>query len=159
MKVVGFNLISFSASRQSIPLPALTLKSDIKVTDIKLDNLPFIKEGEALQFHFEISFNYMDNENINDNKSPKKNKTSPYGQINIKGIIIATTPKEESQKILQSWKKKEIPKEVRYPLYNLIFSKCSVKAMQWEEELGLPYHIPMPKINEQNKQDNPKYTN
>jgi hypothetical protein len=51
--------------------------------------------------------------------------------------------------VLKKWKNKKIEDEVRVPLFNLILTKCNLKALQFEEEFGLPTHIPFPRVSPQ----------
>jgi len=36
---------------------------------------------------------------------------------------------------------------MRVPLFNFIMNKCNIKALYLEDEMGLPLHIPLPKIS------------
>ena len=49
----------------------------------------------------------------------------------------------------KGWKDKEIPEEFRIAIFNIILRKASVRALQLEEELNLPYHMPFPSIKSQ----------
>ena len=48
---------------------------------------------------------------------------------------------------------KKIPEGIRIGLFNFIMSKCNVKALQLEDELGLPFHVPMPRLRPEKKKD------
>jgi hypothetical protein len=41
---------------------------------------------------------------------------------------------------------KKIPDKMRVPIFNFIMSKCNIKALSLEDDLNLPYHIPMPRL-------------
>ena len=65
--------------------------------------------------------------------------------------------KEELKQTLDSWKKKQIPPEVRTGLFNFIMSKCNIKALFLEDEMALPFHLPMPRISpNQVSENNPQ---
>mgnify|MGYP001576040919 FL=1 len=57
--------------------------------------------------------------------------------------------KELSKEFIKSWKNKEIPKDRMINLYNFILKKCSVRALQLEEDLNLQPHIPFPQVKQQ----------
>ena len=61
--------------------------------------------------------------------------------------------KEDSKTLTKSWKKNEIPDGTKIPLFNVILKKCTTKALQLEEELLLPSHIPMPQLRPQSKKE------
>ena len=39
---------------------------------------------------------------------------------------------------------KKIPEKFKEIIFNSIFRKCNLKALQFEEELNLPPHLPLP---------------
>jgi len=47
------------------------------------------------------------------------------------------------------WKNKKISDDIRMPLFNMILTKCNLKALQFEEEFALPTHVPMPRLSPQ----------
>ena len=55
----------------------------------------------------------------------------------------------------KDWKKKKFNHPVKLPLFNFIMEKCNLKALQLEEEVSLPFHIPMPKLAPAPNQENP----
>ena len=59
----------------------------------------------------------------------------------------------ELKQFLDSWKDKKIPEHLRTSLFNFIMNKCNIKALFLEDELGLPLHIPMPKLTIQKKEE------
>ena len=50
-------------------------------------------------------------------------------------------------------KKKKFTHAMKIPLFNFIMNKCNIKAIQYEDELGLPIHVQMPKLKA--KSNNP----
>ena len=59
--------------------------------------------------------------------------------------------KDLSKEFIKLWKDKQIPKDRLIPLYNFILKKCSVRALQLEEDLNLQPHIPFPQVKPQNQ--------
>lgn len=136
MKVIGFNFNKILAERPVDFKKNKRINTDIEFTNVTKDSVELIKNTEILKISFKYSISYMNQE--------KKENTS---QISLEGIIIFSASKEESNNILKSWKKKELPSEFKISLFNLILQKSTAKALQLEEDVNLPAHIPLPRIN------------
>ena len=83
-----------------------------------------------------------------------------FAKVVFKGVVLATLDKSDDvKKILKEWKKKKLPDNLKIPLFNFIISKCNLKALQLEEELALPSHIPLPRLTKnQTQQGETNYT-
>ena len=69
------------------------------------------------------------------------------GKVVVLGRVTFVEDKKRIDEILKNLKKdKEKEKELIKKIYNFIFSKCSIKALYLEEQLGLPFHIVLPRI-------------
>lgn len=130
MRVIGFNLTKISIERQEPPKEKLEIKQNIGIDDISKDSIPMSKD-EVVKIDFNFSVDYLEGK---------------FAKIEIKGTVIILPEKDELKKILKSWKDKQIPEDIKIPLFNFIKSKCDVRALQLEDELGLPLHIPFPKL-------------
>lgn len=132
MKIAGFSISKISAEKK-IPIKGkLELKSNVDIKDILKEEIQITKNA-ALKFDFEFSINY----------EPK------VASILISGSIIAIDEKDESKEILKEWKKKKFTHPMRISLFNFIMDKCNLRALQLEEELALPLHVPFPKLRPQ----------
>lgn len=130
MQVIGFNLEKISAERKKPVAGKLEIKSNINVKEIATEKLSVIKDKDVLKFSFEFSINYEPG----------------IADLKFEGSVLVITEKNQAKDILKKWKTKKIADEYRIPLFNLILTKCNLRALQFEEELALPTHIPMPKI-------------
>lgn len=130
MRVIGFNFEKISAERKKIPEGKIEIKSNINVKSISQEKLELLKDKDVLKFSFEFTIDY----------SPDMAKLS------FEGFALVILEKDKVKEILKKWKTKKLADDVRLPLFNLIMTKCNLKALQFEEELGLPTHVPMPKI-------------
>jgi hypothetical protein len=130
MRIIGFNLSKISAERIDEIVGNLEVTQNIDIQDIKEEEIPFSKE-KALKIFFNFKINY----------------SSDFAKIDFTGIIIILPEKEELKEILKQWKDKKIPEDTRVPLFNFIMAKCNVKALSLEDELNLPTHFQMPRIN------------
>lgn len=144
MKIIGFSIKKISAERKSDVKGKLEIKSGLNIDDITKDEIP-ISDKPAIKFDFTFSVDY----------------TPDVAKIEIKGTIVALDEKDESKDILKNWKKKKFDHPVKLPLFNFIMDKCNLKSIQLEEEIGLPFHIPFPKLAPSPKQNpqNPENNN
>src|SRR3989344_1445067 len=134
MKIIGFSLDELHA-KKSFDFKRTSISTDVLFVDVEKAKLEIIKDSEALRIAFKFTVNYKDSEKKD---SPDKN------EVLVSGSMLLMVSKDESKEFLKSWKNKEIPKDKALGLYNVVLKKCSVKALQLEDEIGLSPHIPFP---------------
>lgn len=139
MKVIGYNIKTISAEKINEIKDKLQISSNISIKSIKEEKIELIKDKTPLSFDFEFTLDYKPN----------------FATIIIKGNVLILFDNKQAKEILKKWKSKKIDDDIRVPLFNFIFSKSSIKAIQLEEELSLPYHIPLPRLKQQS---NTNYT-
>ena len=130
MRIIGFNLSKVSIERQEKLEGKLEIKQNINVDNIDKQKIDISKD-EALKIEFTFSVDY----------DPK------FAKVEFKGHVLAMPEKDEAKQILKEWKDKKIPDGIRMGLFNFIMSKCNIKALALEDEMGLPTHVPMPRID------------
>jgi hypothetical protein len=130
MQVIGFNFEKISAERKKTPEGKIEIKSNINIKSITQDKVELIKDKDVLKFGFEFSVDY----------------TPGIAELKFEGSVLIIFEKDKTKDILKKWKTKKISDEIRLPLYNMILTKSNLKALQLEEELGLPTHVPMPRL-------------
>jgi len=138
MKIIGFSIHKISVERKNPIKGKLKIKSNLNIDDIIKEKVP-ISTNEALKFDFSYNINYEPN----------------IAKIEIKGSVIALDDKNESEEILKEWKKKKYTHNSKIALFNFIMNKCNIKAIQFEDEVGLPLHIQMPKLRPKSNSENP----
>lgn len=129
MRVIGFSLTNISAGKYKPLAGKLDIKSGLNIDDISSDKVD-ISKSEALKFDFTYDISYGEN----------------IAKIELKGTVLVLDDKDEGKTILKDWKKKKFDHPMRLSLFNFIMEKCNIKALHFEEELGLPFHIPLPKL-------------
>ena len=133
MKIIGFTISGISAERKAHKdKEKIEIKSNLNIEDIQKENVEFTK-NDSLKFDFSYNIGY----------EPE------LAAIKIKGSVIVMDDKDESKDILKEWKKKKFDHPLKLPLFNFIMNKCNIKTLQLEEELGLPFHMPMPQLASQ----------
>ena len=69
-----------------------------------------------------------------------------------KKTVIKEDKKElingKPKKIKKEWKKKKLPDAYRALIINVVLKKSNLKALELEDEMGLPLHLPLPSIKE-----------
>lgn len=134
-QVLGFNFTKISGER------AITLKdvknpkerkitTNIEFTDFEKESIPLLNE-EAAKVSFKFSIVY----------EPKQ------AELSFTGVIILKADKEGLKNMIKAWKKKQLPPEMQVPLFNIILNRCTIKALQLEQDLNLPTHIPLPRLS------------
>ena len=132
MAIVGFNLNKLSIERHNPIEGNVNVKTNLKINEVKEEKvlLELSKEKTTLQFDFEFSINYEPN----------------IATIHFAGNVIDVEDEKEAKKILKEWKDKKLDEDLRLKISNMIWVKCNIKAFALEEELGLPVHIPLPRL-------------
>jgi len=134
MRIIGFNLLKTSIQRQEkiTARPKITQNIDIK--DIIKEKIP-ISDQEALKIRFSFTIDY----------------SKDVAKLEFEGNVISLPDKNELKELLKNWKDKKIPENIRIGLFNFIMSKCNIKALQLEDEMGLPLHVPLPRLKPGNQ--------
>lgn len=137
MRIIGFNFTKVSAERFLGKAMGADRSTNIEFQNIeKEDNRIAKDDSEMLKVSFKFSVIYGE----------KDKKDSSSAEVVLSGFIILMANKEESKDLQEAWKKKELSASFRVPIFNFILKKCSIRALQLEDELNLPLHVPMPQL-------------
>ena len=142
MQIIGFNFTKVLAER-ILEIYKPNISTNIEFTNIDKESINLLKDIESAGVSFKYALSY---ENTKDEESQKKKIDSKSGELIFEGKIIISIDQEESKNLYKAWKKKELPNSFKVPLFNLILKKCTPRALNYQEELGLPNHIPMPRL-------------
>lgn len=140
MTLVGFNLMKIQAERKKQISGKVEIKTDINVLSIKKEDIEMIKNKDVLSFNFEFSIDYF----------------PEIAKIVFEGEVLLALEQKETKEVLNKWKKKEMEEELKMTLYNIILTRCNVKALTLEEEMNLFPHIPLPRFSKQPAQEQKK---
>jgi len=139
MRILGFNISKILVEKKDEVRERLKLDQNIDIIDIEKEKIQ-ISEKEALKIKFKFTITY----------------SKDYARIEFKGAVIILPEKEELEEFITAWKSKKIPEKPKIGLFNFIMSKCNIKALNLEDELNLPYHIPMPRVAQENTSEQDK---
>jgi hypothetical protein len=124
MQIIGFNFTKILAERKERLEGRLEVKQNIDIKDVTKEKLPVSKD-EALKINFTFIISYSET----------------LAKIEFAGNVILMPTPEELKEFMKSWKENQIPEAHKIPIFNFIMSKCNIKALAFEDELSLPYHI------------------
>lgn len=141
MRLIGFNFTSIAAERKQTLQSGMNINTNIEFTDVQEEKVEMLKDRTPLKISFSQVITYS---------SPKDaKKQEELAKISFGGSMLIAASSEDAKELLKSWKKKEVPNGVKIPLFNIILAKCSVKALQLQEELNLPFHPQLPRLTPQ----------
>ena len=142
MKLIGFNYTKILAQRKPLITGNPRIATGIEFISIDEEKIELLKEQKALRITFKLEILYQTGE---------EKKPEEQAKVSFEGsLLLAATP-EEYKEVMKSWKKKELPGTMRITVFNIILAKCSVKALDLEEQLNLPLYPSLPQLVPQEK--------
>lgn len=134
MKILGFNYTKISAERLEKLEKTEKVSQKLNFTNVDKEDSQLMKDSSILRVTFSYELIYEPN-NV---------------KILLEGFIFVHSDVETVKKAIQSWKKKkEVPEEIHFAILRTTLNKCGLKALNLEEELGIPPHMKLVKVNEQ----------
>jgi hypothetical protein len=137
MRVIGFNFtkISIEKLKELTERPKVTNEIDVpEIIEAKPGILKTKEDILEAKFEYKVAY------------EPK------LANINLEGRILLSLEPKIAKEVLKQWKKKKMPEEFRNLLFNIILRKSSLKALQLEDELNLPIHMPLPSLKKPDKE-------
>lgn len=135
MRVVGFDFKKISVERFKDQVENLKFNTKIDISSLNTIKSDLFKSREELlKIDFVYSVFY----------EPE------FAKIELVGNIIISVDQKMARDVLKSWQDKKTSEEFRVFMFNIILRKSNIRALQLEEELGLPPHIPLPSLSKEN---------
>ena len=136
MRLIGFNFTKINAEKLSGSSRELKINTNIDISNIKeLENEFFNSKEGVLSANFSYTINYEPD----------------FAKISLNGNLLVMADQKTTKETIKQWKDKKIQEDFKVFLFNSILMKSNLKALQLEEEIGLPLHIPMPSIKRTEK--------
>ena len=136
MKILGFGFTKISLEKVKDTMENLKINTGIDVPEIKDLKTDLLKTKEQI---LGVKFIYTV-------------KYEPgIADLEFKGSIVLSLEEKKAKEVLKGWKKKNLPDDFKTVLYNLIMKKSAIRAIQLEDEMNLPLHIPLPTLRLQNE--------
>ena len=134
IQIVGLNLTKMSVERIENVKGKFKVTSKIDVKNVYEEKVSPIEGKSFSKLEFEYNIDY----------DPK------LAEIKFKGELLLLSDQKEMKDFVADWKKKgNIMSELKVRMYNAIFHKCNLKALEIEDDFGLPPHIQLPHISSQ----------
>lgn len=136
-RLLGFNFTKIGAEKNSDFSGKLEIKSNINIEKIEKHKTTSMKQ-DALKIKFNVDVDYGD-----------------LGKVEMKGNLFITADSKAMKETLLNWESQKKPTDLQVAIINIILQKTSIKAIQIEEEIGLPIHLQnlFPKINAKEKEE------
>ncbi|RLG10975.1 hypothetical protein DRN73_06530 [Candidatus Pacearchaeota archaeon] len=138
MKLINFNFKKISVDKIANSYKDLNLSTKINISEILPIESKFFKGDEDL---VKVKFSYIIDYSPN------------IAKVELNGELVLAIEKTLSKGIIEAWKEKKITDDFRLTLFNLILRKSTVKALELEEEMNLPLHIPPPTLKKPEKKE------
>jgi|TARA_Y100000310_G_scaffold176084_1_gene176232 hypothetical protein len=133
MKIVGFNFKKLNIEKTSDKFESLKINTNIDITNVKQIKPEIFQSKEEI---VEVEFDYF------------INYDPDIAKLSLSGTILVMAESKIIKDFIKQWKQKKLPEEHRILIFNVILKKSNLKAMQLEDELNLPLHIPLPSVKE-----------
>ncbi len=131
MKLLGLNYKKISVEKLKDNAENINISSSINVSEINKYKTDLFKTKEDL---LEIKFNYS------------VNYAPEVAKLEITGSMIISVEPKVARNVLNKWKDKELDEDFKLSLFNLIIRKTSIISLELEDEVNIPYHIPLPRL-------------
>ena len=130
MPVLGLNIDGIKAERKEEFKGGVKVNSNTNIKDVKEQPLPGT-DKKALVVDFEFITKYTDS------------NEKEIANFLISGDVLVVDNKQKE--IMEAWKKdKQLPEDTSIEVINVIFNKCSKKAIILSDDLQLPSPVPLP---------------
>jgi hypothetical protein len=139
MRIAGFNFKKISVEKTGERVEDLKINTKVDIPHIDFLKQEFVKtKDELIQIDFEYIVNYDPN----------------FAKIELIGNVVVALEPKDAREAVKHWKDKEMSDELRMNLFNIILRKANIKALELEDEMNLPLHIPFPPLRMDKKQEN-----
>jgi len=130
MPIVGFNFDKITVEKTGKITGKLDIKQSTGIKRIEQEKLLLGTPEQVLKFGFEYKIDY-----------------DKIGEILLLGHVLYLEEPKKIKLILDQWKKdKKVDREIMQQVINTILFKCTIKALNLAQEVGLPPPIKLPMV-------------
>ena len=134
MRPIGFNFEKINIEKLSDKAGNIKINTIIDISDIKEIKSTLFKTKEGIvKVKFIYDINYEPG----------------FAKVEFEGNVLFSLEPKAAKDLVNQWKKKKISEDFRTDLFNFILRKSNLKALQLEDEMNLPLHIPLPSLKKQ----------
>lgn len=138
MRFAGLTYTKINIEKKENTHEDIKVETNINISDIKKTEVRGFEIKEDL---INVKFSYI------------VRYAPDFAELVFEGNILFSMDQKESKEILKEWENKKILNSFKLALFNIILKKSNLKALQLEEDLNLPLHIPFPSINKIDKKE------
>jgi hypothetical protein len=129
IKLIASKITKINAEKNPEFTGKLEIKTNIRI--ISIDKVKESKDALKVSYLFEIDYTEL-------------------GKISIEGNLFISTDPKTTKQILKIKENKKMESQEYIAITNLINQKASIKALELEEEIGLPIHMRLPVLTIKN---------
>ncbi len=135
MRLIGFNFTKIQAEKIKDRTDSIKFNSKINIPSIEPLKTDLIKTKEDI---VKINFNYV------------LSYEPEFAKIEISGNMLVSLDSKLTKQVLKGFNDKDTPNDFKIFVLNLILKKVNLRALQFEDELNLPMHLPLISLNKDN---------
>jgi len=132
MRLIGFNFTKIQAERLKEKAESIKFGTKVNISSIEPIDSNMLKTKEDI---VKVNFNYI------------LSYEPEFAKIEISGHAILALDSKMAKEVVKGFKDKGTSDEFRVFILNIILRKVNIKALQLEEELNLPNHLPLISLN------------
>lgn len=137
MNIIGFNFTKISIEKIKDKAENPKIKTDISILEIKKAKPGILKtKEEILEAEFSYDVDYEPG----------------YANVGFAGKVFLSVEPKVAKEVLKQWKEKKMPEDFKFLLFNIILRKSTLRALNLEDELNLPLHLPLPSIKKRKEE-------
>lgn len=126
IKLAGMNFTKIAGERKPNFQEKYSMKPSINIKSIEEHKAG---KADACKIEFAFGIDY-----------------SGLGKIDLEGVMFLLMDSKTLKEAVKGWKDKKMNDEINLIILNAIMQKASLKALQVEEDLGLPPHVSLPRL-------------
>lgn len=134
MKLVGFNFTKIYAERMKDKSESIKFNTKMNLSSVDSIDSSMLKTKEEL---VKIIFNYI------------LSYEPEFAKIELSGEAILALDSKIAKDVIKGFKNKSISDETQFKILNILLKKVNLKALHIEEELNLPFHLPIISLNKE----------
>ncbi len=135
--IVGFHFTKLLVELHQPIQGKINVRNDLTIKEVKEQPLTGVKiSHKTVSFQFAFTVSY----------------TPHIADILLVGDIYYAIEPKKADELLATWKsKRKVNADVSLEVLNYALQRCNIRALEMAQELSLPTHIPMPRVNLQQK--------
>jgi hypothetical protein len=137
MKLISFKFKKIQIEKLSESFKNVKVNTKIDISNIEQIESPALNNESILKIKFNHKIDY----------DPE------IAKIELGGETLLVVEEDKVKEIIDAWKNKKMSEDFRIVLFNIILRKTNIKALELEDQMGLPLHVPLPTLKKKAKKE------